>query len=170
MCMCVQVEGEAERELQSLHDAVYKQALVWVNSLKAEQRERIEGHFGPMPEKDSGLQVNKQKLVYFVFFSLLFKSWIELPHWFHKKPQRRGLSLRTCRDSVLSKAEPETKVYAIRNKSVGFSSFSGLQLEMFPDPTLMFVFVFYRPVPTDPRGVGGYSPFFLWRAEPNYRS
>uniref|UniRef100_A0A4W6FUG1 LON peptidase N-terminal domain and ring finger 3 n=1 Tax=Lates calcarifer TaxID=8187 RepID=A0A4W6FUG1_LATCA len=30
--------------------------LVWVNSLKAEQKERIEGHFGPMPEKDSELQ------------------------------------------------------------------------------------------------------------------
>eukprot|EP00064_Thunnus_orientalis_P012450 superscaffoldBa00001910_g12485 len=49
----IKVEGVAERELQSLHDAVYDQALVWVNSLKAEQKERIEGHFGPMPEKDS---------------------------------------------------------------------------------------------------------------------
>lgn len=48
----------AERELQSLHDSVYDQALVWVNSLKKEQRERIEGHFGPMPQKDSQLQVN----------------------------------------------------------------------------------------------------------------
>lgn len=47
----------AERELQSLHDTVYDQALVWVNSLKAEQKERIEGHFGPMPGKDSVLQV-----------------------------------------------------------------------------------------------------------------
>ncbi|XP_013882054.1 LON peptidase N-terminal domain and RING finger protein 3 [Austrofundulus limnaeus] len=54
----VKVEGEAERELQSLHDAVYEQALVWVNSLKAEQRQRIEGHFGPMPEKDSELQAS----------------------------------------------------------------------------------------------------------------
>ncbi|XP_053284666.1 LON peptidase N-terminal domain and RING finger protein 3 [Pleuronectes platessa] len=53
----VKVEGVAERELQSLHDAVYDQALVWVNSLKAEQKERIEGHFGPMPEKDPELQV-----------------------------------------------------------------------------------------------------------------
>ncbi|XP_019940548.1 LON peptidase N-terminal domain and RING finger protein 3-like [Paralichthys olivaceus] len=53
----VKVEGVAERELQSLHDTVYDQALVWVNSLKAEQKERIEGHFGPMPEKDSELQV-----------------------------------------------------------------------------------------------------------------
>lgn len=48
----------AERELQSLHDTVYDQALVWVNSLKAEQKERIEGHFGPMPRKDSVLQVH----------------------------------------------------------------------------------------------------------------
>lgn len=50
----------AERELQSLHDTVYDQALVWVNSLKAEQKERIEGHFGPMPGKDSVLQVHTQ--------------------------------------------------------------------------------------------------------------
>ncbi|XP_067374913.1 LON peptidase N-terminal domain and RING finger protein 3-like [Channa argus] len=54
----VKVEGVAERELQSLHDAVYDQALVWVNSLKAEQKERIEGHFGPMPEKVSELQAS----------------------------------------------------------------------------------------------------------------
>uniref|UniRef100_A0A665T293 LON peptidase N-terminal domain and ring finger 3 n=1 Tax=Echeneis naucrates TaxID=173247 RepID=A0A665T293_ECHNA len=54
----VKVEGVAKRELQSLHDAVYDQALVWVNSLKAEQKERIEGHFGPMPEKDSELQAS----------------------------------------------------------------------------------------------------------------
>ncbi|KAM8733185.1 LON peptidase N-terminal domain and RING finger protein 3-like [Acanthopagrus schlegelii] len=52
----VKVEGVAEGELQSLHDTVYDQALVWVNSLKAEQKERIEGHFGPMPRKDSVLQ------------------------------------------------------------------------------------------------------------------
>lgn len=57
VCVCVQVEGEAAQELQSLHDAVYDQALVWVNSLKPEQKERIEGHFGPMPEKDSEIQV-----------------------------------------------------------------------------------------------------------------
>uniref|UniRef100_A0A8C6KCD6 LON peptidase N-terminal domain and ring finger 3 n=1 Tax=Nothobranchius furzeri TaxID=105023 RepID=A0A8C6KCD6_NOTFU len=54
----VKVEGEAERELQCLHDGVYEQALVWVNSLKAEQKERIEGHFGPMPQKDSDLQAS----------------------------------------------------------------------------------------------------------------
>ncbi|XP_059202074.1 LON peptidase N-terminal domain and RING finger protein 3-like [Centropristis striata] len=52
----VKVEGLAEHELQSLHDTVYDQALVWVNSLKAEQKERIEGHFGPMPQKESKLQ------------------------------------------------------------------------------------------------------------------
>ncbi|XP_070818060.1 LON peptidase N-terminal domain and RING finger protein 3-like [Chaetodon trifascialis] len=54
----VTVEGVAERELQSLHDTVYDQALVWVNSLKAEQKERIEGHFGPMPGKDPVLQTS----------------------------------------------------------------------------------------------------------------
>ncbi|XP_029021875.1 LON peptidase N-terminal domain and RING finger protein 3-like [Betta splendens] len=52
------VEGVAERELQSLHDVVYDQALVWVNSLKAEQKARIEGHFGPMPAKDFELQAS----------------------------------------------------------------------------------------------------------------
>lgn len=59
--VCVQVEGVAQRELQSLHDTVYDQALVWLNSLKTEQKERIEGHFGPMPGKDSVLQVHTQK-------------------------------------------------------------------------------------------------------------
>ncbi|XP_053734849.1 LON peptidase N-terminal domain and RING finger protein 3-like [Synchiropus splendidus] len=54
----VKVEGVAMGELQSLHDAVYDQALVWVNSLKKEQKDRIEGHFGPMPEKDSKLQAS----------------------------------------------------------------------------------------------------------------
>lgn len=54
----VTVEGIAQRELKSLHDTVYDQALVWVNSLKAEQKERIEGHFGPMPGKDSVLQTS----------------------------------------------------------------------------------------------------------------
>jgi hypothetical protein len=52
------VEGVTEKELQSLHDAVYDQALIWVNSLRAEQMERIVGHFGPMPEKNSEPQVN----------------------------------------------------------------------------------------------------------------
>ncbi|CAB1336987.1 unnamed protein product [Coregonus sp. 'balchen'] len=37
----VKVEVVAEKELQSLHDAVYDQALIWVNSLEAEQKERI---------------------------------------------------------------------------------------------------------------------------------
>ncbi|KAG8004256.1 LON peptidase N-terminal domain and RING finger protein 3 [Nibea albiflora] len=54
----VKVEGVAQSELQSLHDTVYDQALVWLNSLKAEQKERIEGHFGPMPGKDSVLQTS----------------------------------------------------------------------------------------------------------------
>ncbi|XP_036404071.1 LON peptidase N-terminal domain and RING finger protein 3-like [Megalops cyprinoides] len=52
------VEGEKEVELRTLHDAVYDQAVTWVNSLKPEQRERIEGHFGPMPEKDPEPQVS----------------------------------------------------------------------------------------------------------------
>ena len=54
----VKVEVVAEKELQSLHDAVYDQALIWVNSLKEEQKERIVEHFGRMPEKDSEPQVN----------------------------------------------------------------------------------------------------------------
>lgn len=62
VCVCVQVEGVAEQELQLLHDMVYDQALVWVNSLKTEQKERIEGHFGPMPGKDSELKVKKKRM------------------------------------------------------------------------------------------------------------
>ncbi|KAJ3588517.1 hypothetical protein NHX12_012109 [Muraenolepis orangiensis] len=54
----VKVEGAAQEELQALHDAVYDQALVWVNSLKPDQKERIVGHFGPMPEKDSDPQAS----------------------------------------------------------------------------------------------------------------
>lgn len=54
------MEGQAERELHALHDAVYDQALVWVNTLKAEQKERIEGHFGAMPRKDAEPQVHAQ--------------------------------------------------------------------------------------------------------------
>ncbi|KAJ8015212.1 hypothetical protein DPEC_G00023790 [Dallia pectoralis] len=54
----VKAEGVAELELQTVHDAVYDQALIWVNSLKAEQKERILGHFGPMPEKDSDPQAS----------------------------------------------------------------------------------------------------------------
>lgn len=52
----------AEKELQALHDTVYDQALIWVNSLKAEQKDRILGHFGPMPVKDSEPQVHSRKL------------------------------------------------------------------------------------------------------------
>ncbi|XP_035264480.1 LON peptidase N-terminal domain and RING finger protein 3-like [Anguilla anguilla] len=51
------VEGEQEEELRKLQDSVYGQALVWVSSLKPEQRERILGHFGPMPEKEPEPQV-----------------------------------------------------------------------------------------------------------------
>ena len=58
-----QVEGAAEQELQSLHDVVYDQALVWVNSLNSEQKERIEGHFGPLPGKDSKLQVRGTQFI-----------------------------------------------------------------------------------------------------------
>ncbi|CAL8301558.1 unnamed protein product [Arctogadus glacialis] len=54
----VKVEGAAEKDLQTLHDAVYDHALVWVNSLKPDQKERIVAHFGPMPEKDSDPQAS----------------------------------------------------------------------------------------------------------------
>lgn len=74
----MQVEGVEKRELQSLNDVVYELALVWVNSLKVEQKERIEGHFGPMPEKDSELQVllliflSNLDVYLFLLFFLLF--------------------------------------------------------------------------------------------------
>ncbi|XP_066505446.1 LON peptidase N-terminal domain and RING finger protein 3-like [Hoplias malabaricus] len=54
----IKVNGDAEAELQTLHDMVYNQAIVWVNSLKPEQKERIEGHFGSMPAKDSDTQAS----------------------------------------------------------------------------------------------------------------
>uniref|UniRef100_A0A8C6SFU8 LON peptidase N-terminal domain and ring finger 3 n=1 Tax=Neogobius melanostomus TaxID=47308 RepID=A0A8C6SFU8_9GOBI len=52
----VKVEGAAELELQKLHDSVYELGLVWVNSLRPEQKQRIEGHFGPMPPKEMQIQ------------------------------------------------------------------------------------------------------------------
>ncbi|MBN3285290.1 LONF3 protein, partial [Polyodon spathula] len=52
------VEGEGYAELLSLHDAVYNQSFTWFNSLKPEQKERITGHFGPMPDKEPEPQVS----------------------------------------------------------------------------------------------------------------
>ncbi|KAG5843612.1 LON peptidase N-terminal domain and RING finger protein 3-like [Anguilla anguilla] len=52
------VGGAEEAELRTLHNRVYDQALSWVNSLKAQQKERIVGHFGPMPEKDLDPQIS----------------------------------------------------------------------------------------------------------------
>ncbi|KAF3837971.1 hypothetical protein F7725_009739 [Dissostichus mawsoni] len=75
----VKVEGLAERELQSLHDSVYDQALVWVNSLKKEQRERIEGHFGPMPQKDSKLQPQRPLWCWWLLAVLPLEGRAQLP-------------------------------------------------------------------------------------------
>ncbi|KAJ8332319.1 hypothetical protein SKAU_G00426740 [Synaphobranchus kaupii] len=52
------VGGAEEAELRTLHNGVYDQASTWVNSLKAQQKERIAGHFGPMPEKDLDPQIS----------------------------------------------------------------------------------------------------------------
>ncbi|MBN3278150.1 LONF3 protein, partial [Polyodon spathula] len=52
------VEGEGYAALLSLHDAVYNQSFTWFNSLKPEQKERITGHFGPMPDKEPEPQVS----------------------------------------------------------------------------------------------------------------
>lgn len=52
------VGGAEEVELKSLHNRVYDQALSWVNSLRTQQKERIVGHFGPMPEKDLDPQIS----------------------------------------------------------------------------------------------------------------
>lgn len=76
VCVCVQVEGVAERELRSLHDTVYDQALVWINSLKSEQKQRIEGHFGPMPRKDTEIQVETQTAVCLVVCLFVFKWYL----------------------------------------------------------------------------------------------
>ncbi|XP_061104317.1 LON peptidase N-terminal domain and RING finger protein 3-like isoform X2 [Conger conger] len=52
------VGGPEEVELRTLHNRVYDQALSWLNSLKAQQKDRIIGHFGPMPEKDLDPQIS----------------------------------------------------------------------------------------------------------------
>lgn len=54
---CFQVQGEEYAELIVLHDSVYNQAYMWFNSLKTALKSRILSHFGPMPVKDSELQV-----------------------------------------------------------------------------------------------------------------
>ncbi|KAG2463800.1 LONF3 protein, partial [Polypterus senegalus] len=52
------VEGQELAELLTLHDTVYDQAIMWINSLKSEQKERIVSHFGPMPEKEPEPQMS----------------------------------------------------------------------------------------------------------------
>ncbi|XP_072287514.1 LON peptidase N-terminal domain and RING finger protein 3 [Pyxicephalus adspersus] len=49
---------EEYAELCALHDAVYDQAYNWFSTLKVALKTRILSHFGPMPAKDSNLQVN----------------------------------------------------------------------------------------------------------------
>ncbi|KAM4696098.1 LON peptidase N-terminal domain and RING finger protein 3 [Rhinophrynus dorsalis] len=52
------VHGQDYTELLTLHNTVYDQAYTWFNTLKPALKSRILTHFGPMPEKDSDLQVN----------------------------------------------------------------------------------------------------------------
>ncbi|KAG8448274.1 hypothetical protein GDO86_015388 [Hymenochirus boettgeri] len=52
------VQGEEYDELLNLHNAVYDQAFNWFTTLKPALKTRILSHFGPMPAKDSDLQVN----------------------------------------------------------------------------------------------------------------
>ncbi|KAM5146042.1 LON peptidase N-terminal domain and RING finger protein 3 [Mantella aurantiaca] len=52
------VTEEDYEELRALHNAVYDQAYTWFSTLKIALKTRILSHFGPMPTKDSDLQVN----------------------------------------------------------------------------------------------------------------
>lgn len=52
------VTEEDYEELRALHNAVYDQAYNWFSTLKLALKTRILSHFGPMPAKDSDLQVN----------------------------------------------------------------------------------------------------------------
>ncbi|XP_075040376.1 LON peptidase N-terminal domain and RING finger protein 3 [Mixophyes fleayi] len=52
------VQGDNYAELFTLHDSVYDQAYTWFNTLKPALKSRILSHFGPMPAKESDLQVN----------------------------------------------------------------------------------------------------------------
>ncbi|XP_077340811.1 LON peptidase N-terminal domain and RING finger protein 3 isoform X1 [Lithobates pipiens] len=52
------VTEEDYEELRALHNTVYDQAYNWFSTLKLALKTRILSHFGPMPAKDSDLQVN----------------------------------------------------------------------------------------------------------------
>lgn len=52
------VQGEHYAELLTLHDSVYTQAYNWFTTLKPALKSRILSHFGPMPAKETDLQVN----------------------------------------------------------------------------------------------------------------
>ncbi|XP_069799009.1 LON peptidase N-terminal domain and RING finger protein 3 [Dendropsophus ebraccatus] len=52
------VQGEHYAELLALHDSVYDQAYTWFSTLKPALKTRILSHFGPMPAKETELQVN----------------------------------------------------------------------------------------------------------------
>ncbi|XP_063793422.1 LON peptidase N-terminal domain and RING finger protein 3 [Pseudophryne corroboree] len=52
------VQGDSYADLLTLHDSVYDQAYTWFSALKPALKSRILGHFGPMPAKESDLQVN----------------------------------------------------------------------------------------------------------------
>ncbi|XP_056393814.1 LON peptidase N-terminal domain and RING finger protein 3 [Hyla sarda] len=52
------VQEEHYAELLGLHDSVYDQAYTWFTKLKPALKNRILSHFGPMPAKETELQVN----------------------------------------------------------------------------------------------------------------
>lgn len=49
-------DGDEQRRLQELHDAVYEQARVWFQNLKIRFHNQILQHFGPMPEREDDIQ------------------------------------------------------------------------------------------------------------------
>lgn len=54
-------DGEEQKRLQELYNAVYDQARVWFQNLKVRFHNQILQHFGPMPEREADIQVEIQQ-------------------------------------------------------------------------------------------------------------
>ena len=53
------MEGPELDLLQGLHDDVYQEALKWYQGIGEHIRERINGQYGAMPEKEDNIQVRE---------------------------------------------------------------------------------------------------------------
>ncbi|CAJ1052262.1 LON peptidase N-terminal domain and ring finger 1%2C like [Xyrichtys novacula] len=63
-------DSDELQHLQELHDEVYEQACVWFQNLKIRFHNQILQHFGPMPARESDIQVKIHNNVFFIGFSL----------------------------------------------------------------------------------------------------